>query len=61
MMALPITPSNDRKRVKVYELRDNDWFDRGTGFCTGQIVDVRTFARLPGIDPFICVLPRRKS
>ena len=24
----------DRKRVKVYELRDNDWDDKGTGFCT---------------------------
>lgn len=28
----------DRKRVKVYELKDNDWFDRGTGFCTGQML-----------------------
>ncbi|KAK7709457.1 Platinum sensitivity protein [Diaporthe eres] len=26
--------TTDRRRVKVYELRDNDWFDRGTGFCT---------------------------
>lgn len=26
----------DRKRVKVYELKNNDWYDRGTGFCTGQ-------------------------
>ncbi|QUC17300.1 uncharacterized protein UV8b_01541 [Ustilaginoidea virens] len=26
--------ATDKKRVKVYELRDNDWFDRGTGFCT---------------------------
>lgn len=41
-MALELQPSSDRKRVKVYELRDNDWFDRGTGFCTGQILDVRT-------------------
>jgi len=40
-MALAVPPPNDRKRVKVYELRDNDWFDRGTGFCTGQIIDVR--------------------
>ncbi|WEW56424.1 Platinum sensitivity protein [Emydomyces testavorans] len=38
-MALAIPPPNDRKRVKVYELKDNDWFDRGTGFCTGQILD----------------------
>lgn len=28
--------NQERKRVKVYELRNNDWFDRGTGFCTGQ-------------------------
>ncbi len=34
MMAQPVphqTP--DKRRVKVYELRHNDWFDRGTGFC----------------------------
>ncbi|KAJ5619198.1 hypothetical protein N7510_003182 [Penicillium lagena] len=35
-MALDLQPPDGRKRVKVYELRDNDWFDRGTGFCTGQ-------------------------
>lgn len=40
-MALEVQPPSDPKRVKVYELRDNDWFDRGTGFCTGQILDVR--------------------
>ena len=34
------TPLNDRKRVKVYELKNNDWYDRGTGFCAGQIVGV---------------------
>jgi hypothetical protein len=39
-MALAIKLPQDRKRVKVYELRDNDWFDRGTGFCTGAIVEV---------------------
>ncbi|RHZ74226.1 hypothetical protein CDV55_105636 [Aspergillus turcosus] len=38
-MASDLQPPNDRKRVKVYELRDNDWFDRGTGFCMGQILD----------------------
>ncbi|KAB8067139.1 component of IIS longevity pathway SMK-1-domain-containing protein [Aspergillus leporis] len=38
-MAFEVQPPSDRKRVKVYELRDNDWFDRGTGFCTGQILD----------------------
>ncbi|KAI9810151.1 MAG: Platinum sensitivity protein [Pycnora praestabilis] len=37
-MALAVPPTNDRKRVKVYELRNNDWFDRGTGFCTGQVI-----------------------
>ena len=41
-MALQVPLANDKKRVKVYELRDNDWFDRGTGFCTGQIVNVST-------------------
>ncbi|KUI68241.1 hypothetical protein VM1G_04454 [Cytospora mali] len=35
MMAHPVPhQTTDRRRVKVYELRDNDWFDRGTGFCT---------------------------
>ena len=40
-MALVVPPSNDKKRVKVYELRNNDWFDRGTGFCTGRVINVR--------------------
>lgn len=40
-MAMAAPPANDKKRVKVYELRNNDWFDRGTGFCTGQIINVR--------------------
>lgn len=39
-MASELQPPSDRKRVKVYELRDNDWFDRGTGFCTGSILHV---------------------
>lgn len=30
----------DRKRVKVYELKRNDWHDRGTGFCIGTFVNV---------------------
>lgn len=51
-MALEVQPPSDRKRVKVYELKDNDWFDRGTGFCTGQILDVS-----PGRRP--CVWPQR--
>ncbi|MCJ1353768.1 MAG: Platinum sensitivity protein [Icmadophila ericetorum] len=38
-MALVVPPPNDRKRVKVYELRNNDWFDRGTGFCMGQVAN----------------------
>jgi hypothetical protein len=39
-MALQVPAANDRKRVKVYELKDVDWFDRGTGFCTGQLINV---------------------
>lgn len=39
-MALEVQPPDGRRRVKVYELKDNDWFDRGTGFCTGQILGV---------------------
>lgn len=39
-MALEVPLPDGRKRVKVYELKDNDWFDRGTGFCTGQILGV---------------------
>ncbi|KAI9691730.1 MAG: Platinum sensitivity protein [Bathelium mastoideum] len=38
-MAQAGPPTNDRKRVKVYELRNNDWYDRGTGFCVGQMVN----------------------
>lgn len=26
-------------RVKLYQLRDNDWFDQGTGFCTADVVE----------------------
>ncbi|KAL3426110.1 suppressor of mek1 [Phlyctema vagabunda] len=26
----------EKKRVKVYELKNNDWVDRGTGFCTAS-------------------------
>ena len=39
-MAQQMPQANDKKRVKVYELRENDWYDRGTGFCTGQVVNV---------------------
>jgi hypothetical protein len=38
--AVPNPPPNDKKRVKVYELRNNDWFDRGTGFCTAAFIFV---------------------
>ncbi|KAI9645367.1 Platinum sensitivity protein [Ciborinia camelliae] len=31
-------PPNDKRRVKVYELRDGDWFDRGTGFCRADFM-----------------------
>ncbi|CAK7227726.1 Platinum sensitivity protein [Sporothrix curviconia] len=32
------TQTIDRKRVKVYELRNNDWFDRGTGLCSSTYI-----------------------
>jgi hypothetical protein len=32
--------TTDKKRVKVYELRNNDWFDRGTGFCAAAFISV---------------------
>jgi len=39
-MAALIVPSKmEKRRVKVYELRNNDWFDRGTGFCNGTVVN----------------------
>ncbi|CAG8984101.1 hypothetical protein HYALB_00010601 [Hymenoscyphus albidus] len=39
MMAQPVPepPPSNKKRVKVYELRNSDWFDRGTGFCTAEL------------------------
>ncbi|KAK3676258.1 Platinum sensitivity protein [Recurvomyces mirabilis] len=30
--------SGQSRRVKVYELKNNDWYDRGTGFCSGQVL-----------------------
>jgi hypothetical protein len=45
MMAL--AAGHDRKRVKVYELKANDWFDRGTGFCTGETINVSTAVAHP--------------
>lgn len=35
--------TKDKRRVKVYELRNNDWFDRGTGFCTAAFTPVCFF------------------
>src|SRR5436305_9090360 len=49
-MALQVPLANDKKRVKVYELRDNDWFDRGTGFCTGQIINVRNISQVAAME-----------
>lgn len=41
MMAQPVPHQTaNKKRVKVYELRNNDWFDRGTGFCTAAPLPV---------------------
>lgn len=37
-MALAAPPASERKRVKVYELKNNDWYDRGTGFCSGRLL-----------------------
>lgn len=45
MMAAVPNPPNDKKRVKVYELRSNDWFDKGTGFCEAKLI-------------WVCYLPR---
>ncbi|EPE02546.1 suppressor of mek1 [Ophiostoma piceae UAMH 11346] len=43
MMAQPVHHQTiDRKRVKVYELRNNDWFDRGTGFCSSNLVPIQS-------------------
>lgn len=41
-LAVPNPPTTPR-RVKVYELRNSDWFDRGTGYCTGQILNVGAY------------------
>lgn len=32
--------AKEKRRVKVYELRNNDWFDRGTGFCSAAFTPV---------------------
>jgi hypothetical protein len=52
MMAQAVpNPPNEKKRVKVYELRNNDWFDRGTGFCTAAFLFVRLFCGAALIQP----------
>jgi len=63
-MALELQPPDGRKRVKVYELRNNDWFDRGTGFCTGQVLDVSptdSFSPVRNLSrpSFCCDFPHR--
>jgi hypothetical protein len=49
VMAAVVGPpqASERKRVKVYELKNNDWFDRGTGFCKGAVTAVASGVRLP--------------
>lgn len=44
MMAQSGPHQSEKKRAKVYELRDDDWFDRGTGFCFIQLTKVRYFS-----------------
>ncbi|KAK1751103.1 hypothetical protein QBC47DRAFT_84133 [Echria macrotheca] len=42
--AISMSPEPDRTigrmRVTVYELRNNDWFSRGVGFCTADVVTI---------------------
>lgn len=57
MMAQAVpNPPSDKKRVKVYELRNNDWFDRGTGFCTATYFFVCDNLLLSSTHWQICVL-----
>ncbi|KAI6382098.1 hypothetical protein MCOR25_000974 [Pyricularia grisea] len=40
-MTQPLPPQpTDKRRVKVYELRNNEWYDRGTGFCTAAYIPI---------------------
>ncbi|KAM7206886.1 putative suppressor of mek1 protein [Naviculisporaceae sp. PSN 640] len=41
--------STEKKRVKVYELRNNDWFDRGTGFCVATMVTLENGSKEPRV------------
>jgi hypothetical protein len=54
---MALAAGHDRKRVKVYELKANDWFDRGTGFCTGETINVSIAAAhsTPSSRPTCCV------
>ncbi|WOO79694.1 putative protein [Vanrija pseudolonga] len=45
-MLLSDAEQNIGKRVKVYELRDQAWFDRGTGHCKGVYDDQNDVALL---------------
>lgn len=36
---LPTTP----RRVKVYELCQEEWIDNGTGYCSGELLDDKAF------------------
>ncbi|KAK9370679.1 component of IIS longevity pathway SMK-1-domain-containing protein [Lipomyces kononenkoae] len=36
---VPVTP----RRVKVYELQHENWHDRGTGFCIGEVVNEEAY------------------
>ncbi|UNI13452.1 Platinum sensitivity protein [Purpureocillium takamizusanense] len=50
MMAQPVPhQATDKRRVKVYELRNNDWFDRGTGFCTAAWVSTEDGRKEPRV------------
>jgi protein phosphatase-4 regulatory subunit 3 len=52
MMAQPVPhQTTDKKRVKVYELRQGDWFDRGTGFCFACFVPVCCPTPMPHASP----------
>ncbi|KAM7185414.1 putative suppressor of mek1 protein [Rhypophila sp. PSN 637] len=39
----------EKKRVKVYELQNNDWFDRGTGFCSATMATLDNGQKEPRV------------
>lgn len=43
------------RRVKVYELQEEKWFDRGTGYCTGEIQKASGDGETVQEDAFILV------